>query len=435
MTPHMTINVRRLTIRWCLTRRLCRLVFCVGLGVAANSPSATYYVASNGLDTADGLNWITAVRTISNGIAKATAAGDVVLVSNGVYVLATNLYIPRAITVRGVNGAAATVVDGANTNRCLWMTHTNAVFDGFTITRGSNASPGGGGVLFQYGGTLQNCIVVSNTTSANGGGIYAAASGSQIGVISNCTIAQNSAVANGGIYMVSGGLLINSRVVSNTASVSCGGVGITLDGLVMNSVIGYNLATNSGLGGGVWLNQGGTLRNCLIVSNGANKGGGVYFVYGSGVVQNCTIVNNWATNAAGGGEGGGGGVYYQTGAGSTGTVVNSIVYNNWAPGTAGSNWSVQYKGRMSYSCTAPTNMLMTGFAPEGNIENDPLFVQPATGDFRLRKGSPSINTGANQDWMAGSSDLDGHHRLDVFSGLVDMGCFENIPSGTMITIP
>jgi len=37
--------------------------------------------------------------------------------------------------------------------------------------------------------------------------------------------------------------------------------------------------------------------------------------------------------------------------------------------------------------------------------------------------------------MNGAFDLDGHSRIDRFSGVVDMGCYEYLPAGTMYSVP
>ena len=45
------------------------------------------------------------------------------------------------------------------------------------------------------------------------------------------------------------------------------------------------------------------------------------------------------------------------------------------------------------------------------------------GDYRLSFGSPCINTGSNQAWMADSFDLAGHKR--ILQKTVDMGAYES----------
>ncbi|MCA9432047.1 MAG: hypothetical protein KC940_16160, partial [Candidatus Omnitrophica bacterium] len=65
---------------------------------------------------------------------------------------------------------------------------------------------------------------------------------------------------------------------------------------------------------------------------------------------------------------------------------------------------------------------------EGNIDADPLFVDPKNGDYRLRYGSPCIDAGAETDLM---TDLDGNPRPVDIIGLgcdgpdtFDMGAYE-----------
>ena len=79
------------------------LIVLAGVGLCR---AATYYVAPGGDDTRTGLDdWTNALATISNGVFWANQnAGDAVLVSNGTYVLSTNIYITNGITLRGFNG-------------------------------------------------------------------------------------------------------------------------------------------------------------------------------------------------------------------------------------------------------------------------------------------------------------------------------------------
>jgi hypothetical protein len=59
----------------------------------------------------------------------------------------------------------------------------------------------------------------------------------------------------------------------------------------------------------------------------------------------------------------------------------------------------------------------------GNITNEPMFVDTNTANYRLQLDSPCINTGTNQDWMIGATDMDGNPRIR--RGRVDMGAYES----------
>ena len=52
----------------------------------------------------------------------------------------------------------------------------------------------------------------------------------------------------------------------------------------------------------------------------------------------------------------------------------------------------------------------------------------------LRRRSPGVNAGLDQDWMAAATDLDGRHRQDVFSGRVDIGAYEVVPVGGLLKL-
>jgi hypothetical protein len=76
-----------------------------------------------------------------------------------------------------------------------------------------------------------------------------------------------------------------------------------------------------------------------------------------------------------------------------------------------------------------------GWSGTGNIDADPLFVDPDNGDFRLSTGSPCIDAGDNTAVPADiTADLDGNPRfvddpntVDTGYGdspIVDMGAYE-----------
>jgi len=67
----------------------------------------------------------------------------------------------------------------------------------------------------------------------------------------------------------------------------------------------------------------------------------------------------------------------------------------------------------------------------GNIDFDPLFVDPENGNFRLRPDSPCIRAGS-MDYVVGVVDLDGNPR--VINGMVSMGAYEYVPVAVTVTL-
>ncbi len=202
--------------------------------------------------------------------------------------------------------------------------------------------------------------------------------------------------SGGGIWAEAGASIVNCVVVSNYARFGGGIYGchpLGGSGGIFTSHIRHNHAMHDG--GGLNLS---TAYNSLISQNQAWTGGGGFSVN----LHNCTVTANHGVQR--GGIGGG-------------TLVNCIVYGNTdtsgTPNWGSGNMSVD----MTYSCTTPA------ISGEGNISADPRFVDPAGDDFRLSAQSPCIDAGLNQLWMGHTTDLDGNPR--VVAARVDMGAYES----------
>jgi len=202
----------------------------------------------------------------------------------------------------------------------------------------------------------------------------------------------------GGVFLNSGGVVSNCIITGNTAWQQGGGINLHHGGEVWGCVVRGN---HSDLNGGGVVNEGGMMANCLLYNNSAHNGGGAFF-YNQGAAVNCTAVSNSASNA-------GGGLHFYHG----GTSVNCIVYNNNAP--AGENYTIDVAGTLEYTCTTPDA------GGIGCITDDPQFVGGA--DYRLTTSSPCINKGTNQAWMTSETDLQGYPR--ILNNIVDMGAYEN----------
>ena len=116
-----------------------------------------------------------------------------------------------------------------------------------------------------------------------------------------------------------------------------------------------------------------TLDHLLITGNHVSeRGAGIYATAGATpTLSYITVVNNTADTNQGG---------LGTGGGSTATVVNSIFWGN-------DPVAISAGQQFTYSC------IEGSYAGNGNIEDDPLFVDFDNGDFHLTENSPCIDAG------------------------------------------
>jgi parallel beta-helix repeat protein/predicted outer membrane repeat protein len=397
--------------------------------------------------------------TIQEGINFAVN-GDTVLVQSGTYLENIN-YNGKLISVGSLfltTGESAyissTVIDG-NGSRVAYFHNqedATALLSGFTITHGSAASGGGilcsasspslqnlivtdnyanngGGiycynysspalesieivnnsVLYDGGGlncsgdsnpSLQNIIISGNSSNDCGGGICCEGSSPSLQYV---TISGNSATYGGGIYCYtnSSASLQNVTISGNSASDHGGGIFChDSNPSLQNVTISGNSAAT---GGGIFItvNSSPSLQYVTISGNSATYGGGIYCVNNSSAsLQNVTISGNPATY-------GGGGIYCYTN--SSLSLISSILWNN-PPQEIYSVGSV----------TATYSDIQGGWEGTGNIDSDPLFVDPAMGDYHLTWAdfpipnatmSPCIDTG------------DPSSPLDPDGSVADMGAF------------
>jgi len=408
---------------------LLSLVFMSALTVFCPA-GATLYVAPNGGHTYPFATWADAATNIQVAV-NAALDGDILIVSNGVYrgygaqLNGSNIVaINKLITMTSLAGASATIIDGGGIYRCLYV-RDGVLVRGFTLQNGLAGSGGGvycfnggnidncaitrntatlgGGVYFDHGGLVTNSVVTSNA-AINGGGGGGAFFNYSNGMLANSYVASNTAQYGGGVACEYGGDVVGCTIVSNTASDTGGGVSCNEYGTITRCYIANNAAhglVNNWGGGGVRLNQGGSVISSLIVSNVSRLTGGGVFAFDGGHVYNCTVAANVATNI--------GGIYFQDLGGVYDLeVINSIAYLNHNGNNNG--------GLYTYTCTTPGPM------GAGNITNDPQFVNAASNDFHLQMNSPCVDTGTNLAWLATQRDLDGNPRS--MYGCVDMGAYE-----------
>ncbi len=355
-----------------------------------------HYVAANSANPVSPYTtWATAATNIQDAINAAPEAGAQVLVTNGTYAPITR---KDPLSVRSLNGAQFTIIDGAYSNRCVSLGNNGSLY-GFTLTKGYASGASGGGA---YGGTLSNCVLSGNSAYDGGGaasctlnsctlmgnranGPYGGIGGGAYScTLMNCTLSSNSANSYGG--GAAGGTLNNCTLSGNSAAYYGGGAN---GGTLNNCTLTGNSAS---YGGGA---AGCTLNNCTLSSNSA---GGSYRSVGGGAnsctLNNCTLTGNSALGSGGGA--------------SFSTLNNCIVYFNSAP--QGSNYD--YANTLNYSCTTPlpTNGV-------GNISLDPQLASAS----HLSAASPC--RGAGNAAYASGTDIDG----ESWASPPSIGCDEYHP--------
>ena len=270
------------------------------------APSIRYVSLASANPLTPYLDWTTAATNIQDAI-DASVAGDLVLVSNGIYSSggraiygqATNrVNLDRAVTVQSVNGPSFTVIKGDYTApthggpnaRCAYLTN-GAMLSGFTLTNGGTLSTtnivlesSGGGIWCEpSGGVVSNCVLVGNVATRFGGGAFQ-------GTLFNCILTNNTASQGAGACS---NALFNCTVMKNTASYQSLNVGGgALSCVLSNCLLVANYCSGGG-GGGAALS---TLIGCVLSNNAANYGGGL----ASSVANNCLISSNRASGYGGG---------------------------------------------------------------------------------------------------------------------------------------
>jgi hypothetical protein len=305
----------------------------------------------------------------------------------------------------------------------------------------SNLWPKGGGMAIAYCNTrICNNTVTYNTVLANSDSMVAAAGG----VWYSCDVGfPDSVIISGNIiqYNKVEQFSTNSDGTAGAGLCMYGAYGQTTRALVKNNVISDNelnavsIAFGCGValvnchsvdfsqneiynnivdadicfGGGlcIWNNHPIVSRNLIYGNMGATRGGGIYvgqLITSEPQFFNNTIYGNEATNS-------GCGLYLRN---AECSVTNEIIWNNYgtpSPGISLYNSTVDVNYSDVEGWTGPG---------VGNIDADPLFADPANGDFHLtwdnfpipdETKSPCIDTG------------DTLSPLDPDGTIADMGAF------------
>jgi len=345
-------------------------------------------------------------------------SGSSIFVHAGVY--HENIVIPsgKNIRIASVDGPEVTIIDGQGLGpvvRFVGPDQTSSLV-GFTIRNGSGTGTnnrGGGIYCSNSSPSIVGNIIESNThaTLYRGAGIACESGGSPI--IERNTIRNNSARYYGGgiyLYWVGDQTTVRNNTIYSNAAVLYDGGGIycyfssaIIEAIIEENYIGLidqdqqPLGNSSArYGGGIYIRSGSPLvRNNYIVANTAAQSGAGAYVYSSTArLLNNTAARNTCTNPSGAG-----GIHFVTS--SSASLASTILW---------SNEPVNVLGALAQMVRYCDIQGWTG-GGAGNIDQDPIFVDPDRGNFRISRRSPCIDAGlATTDYP--EHDFDGRGRFD-----------------------
>lgn len=320
----------------------------------------------------DGTSWDTAFETIAQTV-NAAGPGDEIWVKQGTYLLSSEIGIDKSVSIYGCFKGTETrreqrdcglnknVVNDQKSFRCFGIDASDVIIDGFTIQNGDHDFGGGMYASQSSSFTVSNCTFTLNHANDGGGFFNEAPRGDLV----NCIFQDNTAVDNGGgLYILGSSLNVTNCIFSGNETGDTYGPG---GGAIFNS------------------NSNPKITNCTFSGNTARdntEGGAIFNRFSHPEITNCILWGNFA--------------------GYGPQIVDD---------------------EMSSSTVSYTNIDWSGFPGyNGNIREDPLWIDPEASDFHLGPDSPCINTGTSEVENLPDTDFEGDPR--IVDEIVDMGADE-----------
>jgi predicted outer membrane repeat protein len=269
-----------------------------------------------------------------------------------------------------------------------------------------------GGAMFNYN---SNPVISDCTFSGNKANIYGGAmlNNNSNAIITNCTFSKDTAIIYGGaIYNGNCKPVFNHCSFNQNITDLRGGAmfNYVSNPDITNCTFSANICNDDG--GAIFNDLGSspTITNCSLIENTADYGGAVYnYNQSNPFFANCTFFGNTADLE--------GGAMYNN-LNSDPVLANCILWGDSA--SSGGHEIVNTTGTSS---TVTYSLIAGGHAGDGNLDEDPLFIDATNGDLHLLACSPAINAGVNDSIPAGiTTDLDSNMR--IYEITVDMGAYE-----------
>ena len=381
----------------------------------------------------DGVSVATDLPTIQAGLDLALD-GDVLRLSGGRFAGPGNvdLVLSAALTFVG-EGAQKTLVDGEGSSFFL-QTDRDLEIEGMMVRR---CIAGDGAAVHSTAGhvTLVEVVFEDNEAGLRGGAVRVMESLDVTGCVfrrnrvalaglggaltaytvdaRDCLFEENVSLGRGGAMDVFEGNVTDCVFLRNEAA-DFGGALTALFFVVLEIDRCTFLENTAGdTAGALYFSVAFgavTVSNSLIARNVSGNGPALLGSRSTDVIG-CTVVDN--VRQTPGGAGGGGIV----------ASINTIYWNNRS--TAGSIFEQQFDVTPGNTQFAYCNVEGSGVSLPTVLDDDPLFVDAASGNYRVQSSSPCVDAGFTASINLAQLDLDGTPRVKGPSA--DVGSYERQP--------
>ncbi|MEG6550852.1 choice-of-anchor Q domain-containing protein [Desulfocurvibacter africanus] len=430
--------------------------------IASSAGAATWYVSTvdNGIFTGD--SWSSSFRSIQDAV-DAAHDGDSIWIRSGVYQIELPIRVDKAVVViggfsgieghpnerasdtystvdAGGEGTGIKITANARIERLIIQNANTEVLDLTWEPHMAKYLPGAGiyaencsltihDRIIQDcigdedgGGSIRakNCDLDMNSCRilrCRGGGMWGRALGGPY--LESCTGDVENVLVDdciGGPRVEEGSVVFNRCTFSNTSGSRtsepvvyfAGEHRISDSKFVRNTSVGtvcqfigliIERSLFDGNGGSGWgvMAESSSFTNCVFTASSLN--------IDSSRLVNCTL-----------------GAHSFTGTGNS-TIANCIIWS--ADSQTGPGVQIDLGTIIAHS------LIYGGFEGEGNLDADPLFVDPASSNYRLQLESPCIDAGTEDIDDLPKTDIDGVRR--VIGSAPDMGAYEHFgfPLGSL----